>query len=78
VWLADQRAEAAAVASPTLILYGSADRITPPALSEELKLLIPHAALVEIMAAGHLPNLEQPGIFNRVLAAFLSDVERKA
>jgi 3-oxoadipate enol-lactonase len=78
VWLADQRREAAAVACPTLILYGSADRITPPALSEELKLLIPHAALVEIMAAGHLPNLEQPGIFNRVLAAFLSDVERKA
>jgi 3-oxoadipate enol-lactonase len=78
VWLADQRREAAAVACPTLILYGSADQITPPALSEELKLLIPHAALIEITGAGHLPNLEQPGIFNRVLAAFLSDVERRA
>lgn len=78
VWLADQRREAAAAAAPALILYGFEDRITPPALSEELKLLIPHAGLIEIIAAGHLPNLEQPAIFNRVLSAFLSDLDRKA
>ena len=76
VWLADQRATVAAVSCPTLILYGSEDRITPPSLSEELKSLIPHAGLIEITGAGHLPNLEQPAIFNRVLAAFLADVER--
>jgi 3-oxoadipate enol-lactonase len=76
VWLADQRREAAEVSCPALILYGSEDRITPPALSEELKALIPHAGLIEIAGAGHLPNLEQPSIFNRVLAAFLADVER--
>lgn len=76
VWLADQRREAASVSCPALILYGSEDRITPPALSEELKRLIPHAGLIEIAGAGHLPNLEQPAIFNRVLAAFLSDLER--
>lgn len=76
VWLADQRREAAAISLPTLILYGSEDRITPPSLSEELKVLIPHAGLIEIAGAGHLPNLEQPAIFNRVLAAFLADVER--
>lgn len=75
VWLADQRREAAAVACPTLILYGSEDCITPPALSEELKELIPHAGLIEITGAGHLPNLEQPAIFNRVLAGFLAGVE---
>lgn len=75
VWLADQRREAAAITLPTLILYGSDDHITPPSLSEELKLLIPHAGLIEIAGAGHLPNLEQPAIFNRVLAAFLADVE---
>ncbi|UUR07034.1 alpha/beta fold hydrolase [Sphingomonas glaciei] len=76
VWLADQRGEAAGVSCPTLILYGSEDRITPPALSEELKSLIPHAGLIEITGAGHLPNLEQPAIFNRVLAGFLADAER--
>nr|WP_314445987.1 alpha/beta fold hydrolase [uncultured Sphingomonas sp.] len=75
VWLADQRAQATAVACPTLILYGSDDRITQPALSEELKQLIPHAGLIEIAGAGHLPNLEQPAIFNRVLEGFLAEVE---
>lgn len=75
VWLADQRAAAGAVGCPTLILCGSEDRVTPPGLSEELKTLIPHAALVEIAGAGHLPNLEKPAVFDRVLAAFLSEVE---
>jgi 3-oxoadipate enol-lactonase len=69
--LAESRADAL-LAKPAT----SEDRITPPALSEELKVLIPHAALIEIAAAGHLPNLEQPATFNRVLTAFLSDVEK--
>lgn len=75
VWLADQRKAAAKVQCPTLILCGSEDRITPPALSEELKDSIPHASLIEIAGAGHLPNLEQPDIFNRVLSAFIDGVE---
>ncbi|GAA4000244.1 alpha/beta hydrolase [Sphingomonas humi] len=75
VWLADQHRVAASVACPTLILYGSEDRITPPELSEELKTIIPQAGLVEIAGAGHLPNLERPDVFNRVLAAFLAEVE---
>lgn len=75
VWLANQRERAAAIRCPTLILCGSDDSITPPTLSEELKDLIPHAALVEIAGAGHLSNLEQPAIFNRVLERFLDGVE---
>jgi 3-oxoadipate enol-lactonase len=75
VWLADQRERAAAVRCPTLILCGSEDRVTPPALSEALKDLMPHAGLVEIAGAGHLSNLEQPAIFNRVVAAFLAGVD---
>lgn len=75
VWLADQRERAAAVRCPALILCGSEDRVTPPALSEALKDLMPHAGLVEIAGAGHLSNLEQPAIFNRVVAAFLAGVD---
>ena len=75
VWLADQRERAAAVRCPTLILCGSEDRITPPSLSEQLKDIIPHAALVEIAGAGHLSNLEQPAIFNRVVERFLDGTE---
>jgi 3-oxoadipate enol-lactonase len=75
VWLADQRERVAAVRCPTLILCGSEDQVTPPALSEALKDLMPHAGLVEIAGAGHLSNLEQPAIFNRVVAAFLAGVD---
>ncbi|MFC7535879.1 alpha/beta fold hydrolase [Sphingomonas sp. GCM10030256] len=75
VWLADQRERVAAIACPTLILCGSEDRITPPSLSDDLKHRIPHAALVEIAGAGHLSNLEQPDIFNRVLDGFLAGIE---
>jgi pimeloyl-ACP methyl ester carboxylesterase len=78
VWLADQRRQANAIACPVLVLCGSEDRITPPHLSEELKELISGAGLVEIAGAGHLPNLEQPAVFDRVLRAFLSEVEGKS
>ncbi len=75
VWLADQRERARAVQCATLVLCGTEDRITPPALSEGLKDLIPHAALVEIAAAGHLSSAEQPAIFNRVVGAFLESID---
>lgn len=78
VWLADQTKAAAAIRQPTLILCGSEDKITPPLLSEELKTLIPHAGLVEIAGAGHLPNLERSAVFDRVVAAFLAEMDEKA
>jgi 3-oxoadipate enol-lactonase len=78
VWLADQRERVRSIRVPTAITVGSADRITPPSLSEDLKDRIPHAALIEISGAGHLPNLEQPAIFNRVVEAFLSEAEASA
>ena len=76
VWLADQRDRAAAVGVPTLVLCGEEDRITPPALSEELAALIPGAQLAIIHGAGHLANIEQPGAFNAMMDHFLAAVER--
>lgn len=77
VWPADQRDRARAITAPTLILCGSEDRVTPPALSEELARLIGGARLRLIARAGHLPNLEQPAAFNAEIRAFLSEMERK-
>lgn len=45
---------------PTLVMCGREDRITPPALSEELAQLIPGARLEWIDDAGHMTPLEQP------------------
>lgn len=78
VWLADQRRRAAAIRAPTLVLVGDEDRITPPALSEELARLIDGARLETIATAGHLANLEQPAKFNREVAQFLSEIEAKS
>lgn len=75
VWLADQREQAKGIDKPTLIICGDEDRITPPALSEQLAELIPGARLELIEAAGHLSNIEQPGAFNAAIDRFLADVE---
>jgi 3-oxoadipate enol-lactonase len=56
---------------PTLILVGSDDSVTPPALSEELHQGIAGSELTIIEDAGHLSSLEQPAAFNRALARFL-------
>ena len=82
VWLADEREAAVAIAAPTLILVGQEDRITPPALSAELAALAgtsvtprPPVELVEIAAAGHLANIEQPAAFNSALDQFLAKAD---
>ena len=71
VWLADQRDRAAAIAAPTLIICGECDRVTPPALSEELAAIVAGSRLAIIPVAGHLPSLEQSALFNRHLADFI-------
>lgn len=77
VWLADQSDRAKAITVPTLVLCGTEDRITPPALSEDLARLIPGAKLKLIERAGHLANAEQPAAFNAAIDRFLSEIEHK-
>jgi 3-oxoadipate enol-lactonase len=75
VWLADQADRAAEIRVPTLVLCGSDDRVTPPALSRALVELIPGARYAEIAGAGHLTNLERPEAFDVAVSAFITDVE---
>jgi 3-oxoadipate enol-lactonase len=78
VWLADQRARAQAIRAPTLVLCGTEDRVTPPALSRELTHLIPGARYEQIDRAGHLTNLERPADFNTLVGAFIRGVDSRA
>ena len=71
VWLADQRDRATAIHVPTLVICGSEDKVTPPALSHDLTALIPDARYVELAGAGHLGNIEKPGDFNRIVEDFI-------
>jgi 3-oxoadipate enol-lactonase len=85
VWLADQQDRVAAIDVPTLILVGEEDAITPPPLSHALTeqagsaaAVRPPVTLQTIANAGHLANMEQPGIFNMALDQFLAATEGRA
>jgi pimeloyl-ACP methyl ester carboxylesterase len=62
------------ISCPTLVVVGSADTVTPPAMAREMAAAIPRAALVEIPGAGHLSPLERPALVNAALARFLAGV----
>ena len=55
---------------PTLILCGSQDRLTPPALSADLKGLIPGSRLTLVEGAGHMLLLEAPARVNEEVLNF--------
>ena len=74
VWLADQRGRASNIRVPTLVLCGTEDKVTPPALSRDLAGLIPGAHYAVIEGAGHISNLEKPDEFNRLAQEFIAHV----
>lgn len=78
VWLADQRAWVHAMRVPVLVLCGSDDRVTPPALSSSLARMIPGAQNEIIARAGHLPNIERPDEFNTLVGAFIRGVDSRS
>jgi 3-oxoadipate enol-lactonase len=78
VWLADQRERASAIRVPTLVLCGSQDRVTPPALSHVLAQAIPGAQQGVIEGAGHLGNIEKPAEFDTLVGAFIRGVDSRS
>ncbi|SFQ42649.1 Pimeloyl-ACP methyl ester carboxylesterase [Amycolatopsis arida] len=64
------------VAVPTLVVVGADDEFTPLADAELIHRHVPGARLAVLDDAAHLPNLERPAEFNRVLTGFLATVPR--
>lgn len=60
-----------AVAAPTLVVWGSADRWIPPAIGRRITTELPRAAFVLVPGAGHAAAEEAPQLVNRTLIAFL-------
>ncbi len=60
------------IGAPTLVIMSTLDPPNSQAISRMLGQEIPGARLAVIEQAGHLPNLEQPADFNRLLRDFLS------
>jgi 3-oxoadipate enol-lactonase len=57
---------------PTLYLTGEEDPASPPALMQDMQRRTPGAQFATIPSAAHLPSIEQPEAFNRLVIEFLT------
>ena len=57
---------------PTLVIAGAEDRVIEPAVVQNMEAQMPHARLVTIEGAGHLPMLENPEATTNALRDFLT------
>ncbi|MEA2879249.1 MAG: hypothetical protein QOF14_4445 [Hyphomicrobiales bacterium] len=56
---------------PVLLVTGAQDRLRDPGFGQKLQKQVPGAALHVVEEAGHCPQIEVPGEFNRILLDFL-------
>ena len=61
----------ASVRASTIVIVGDSDKLTPPALSEEIAAGIPGARLETIRGCGHLSTLERPEAVTKLLVSWL-------
>lgn len=64
-----------AIRVPTLIIHGADDQIIPLSEAEAMHVSIKDSQLEIIANAGHLPNLEQPELFNEMVKQFLGSMK---
>lgn len=74
----DSRDRVSQIRTPTRIIVGTEDVLTPARYSRWLAERIPGAELIEVPSAAHLLSLETPNEFNRVLIEFLQAQQRTA
>lgn len=58
--------------APALVLCGEEDHAVPPADAERIARLVPDGRFTIIPGARHLPNVERPEAFNRLLLDWLA------
>ena len=59
------------VNTPTLLIWGRQDTVTPPEVAEEFHALLPMSEIVILDHCGHVPMMEQPTLFNQHVRNFL-------
>jgi len=62
---------------PSLVIHGTDDQLIPLSEGERIKDMIPGARMCVIPEAGHLPNLEQPELFNHAVIEFIKNLNPK-
>lgn len=61
------------VAQPALVVVGEADQPDIHAIAERLEAGLPRCTAASIPGAAHLPSMERPELFDRLLDGFLSE-----
>jgi pimeloyl-ACP methyl ester carboxylesterase len=56
---------------PTLVLFGTLDRVIPPEMGRHYKALLPNGHLVLVYDAGHAIGAERPEAFAEIVTDFL-------
>lgn len=59
--------------TPTCIIWGRNDNVTPPQVAEDFLRLLPDADLFWIDKCGHAAMMEHPDVFNQILHAWLQE-----
>lgn len=59
--------------TPTCIIWGRNDNVTPPEVAEDFYRLLPDADLFWIEKCGHAAMMEHPNAFNEILYKWLTD-----
>jgi pimeloyl-ACP methyl ester carboxylesterase len=73
----DLRADAAAIAVPTLLVWGVHDPVAPPRLGRRAEAAIPGARLI-VLDAGHVPFVDRPEAFLAAVLPFLEPSRYRA
>lgn len=60
--------------SPTLLVWGKQDDVTPPFVADKFHELLPNSTLHFIDKCGHAPMMERPEDFNNYMANFLENL----
>ncbi len=61
------------IKTPTLLIWGKNDTITPPEVGNEFSELIPNSTLHWIDKCGHAPMMEHPEEFNSILDQWIEE-----
>jgi pimeloyl-ACP methyl ester carboxylesterase len=59
------------LATPTLVLFGTLDRVMPPEMGRHYKAILPNCNLVLVYDAGHAIGSDRPQAFAEVVGDFL-------
>jgi 2-hydroxy-6-oxonona-2,4-dienedioate hydrolase len=62
------------IKTPTLLIWGREDVVTPPSAAQGFHDLMPNTELVWVEECGHTPMLEAPQVFSDALLAFAARV----